>query len=306
MKILFVCSGNRGISPIVQAQADSIVNLGHDVQIFPIVGKGLAGYLKSIPELRRFASKIHPDVIHAHYSFCGIAASMAGFQHVVVSLMGSDVIHSGLWRKIIAVFIKYVWSSTIVKSHDMLNRLMLSKPQVIPNGVDLEVFKPMDRIQCREKLGWRKDNKIIIFTADPGRVEKNYTLAREAVDSLNIDDVELIPVYNVKHRDIATYMNASNLLLLTSKWEGSPNVVKEAMACNTGVVSTKVGDVQWLFGDTMGYQTCDANPEIIGKAITRALEMGDVSTGRDRLVNLQLDSRSVAERIIGIYKREKK
>jgi len=53
-------------------------------------------------------------------------------------------------------------------------------------------------------------------------------------------------VYNVKHEDIPLYLCASDVLISTSKWEGSLNIIKEAMACNLPIVTTDVGDVRWL------------------------------------------------------------
>ena len=92
MTILFISSGNSGkISPIVKAQADSLIKKGVAIDFFLIKGKGLTGYLKSIFILRKFIKKNNYDLYHAHYSLSAFVATLAGCKPLVVSLMGSDV-----------------------------------------------------------------------------------------------------------------------------------------------------------------------------------------------------------------------
>ena len=153
MKILFVCSGNHGISYIVSAQAQSLTNTGIQVEIFQIVGRGVLGYLSSLPKLHKQCRKFNPDIIHAHYSLCGIVARLASRKPVVTSLMGSDVWHSGLMRSVIKIFINHLWSRTIVKSDEMKASLNHARLCVLPNGVDLDLFKPMNKQQCQIQLG---------------------------------------------------------------------------------------------------------------------------------------------------------
>ena len=71
MKVLFVASGNarEGLSPIVEAQAKSLMNLGIKIDFFPIGRKGLWGYLSRIIPLRNYLKWNNYDIIHAHYGF---------------------------------------------------------------------------------------------------------------------------------------------------------------------------------------------------------------------------------------------
>jgi teichuronic acid biosynthesis glycosyltransferase TuaC len=90
------------------------------------------------------------------------------------------------------------------------------------------------------------------------------------------------------------------VVLLTSLWEGSPNVIKEAMACNTPIVSTDVGDVKEIIGKTEGCFITSFDPEDVSDKIKKALEFGKRTTGREDIKHLE--SGVVAKRIIAIYK----
>ena len=86
--------------------------------------------------------------------------------------------------------------------------------------------------------------------------------------------------------------------------EGSPNVVKEAMACNCPVVATDVGDVAWLFGNTPGYFLTGFKPEAVAENIRLALQYVKESRkpkGRERIMDLKLDASSTAKRLISVY-----
>lgn len=302
LKVLFVCSGNspNGISPIVKNQGESIRRNGIELDYFPIKGKGFKGYLKNIPKLKKFLRANKYDIIHAHYSLSGIVATLAGAKFLVVSLMGSDVQAKFLWRLIIKLLNKIFWKVTIVKSGRMERQIRISNAFIIPNGIDFEKFKLIPKNIAREKIGFNK-KKHIIFVANPDRYEKNFQLAEMAYDLLDIDNVELNSVYDVNHDLIPYYYYAADTLVLTSLWEGSPNVIKEAMACNCPIVSTDIGDVREVIGNTEGCYIISYDPEDVAEKIEKALGFGKRTNGRERIKKLGLDSDTVAKRIIKIY-----
>lgn len=311
MKVAFVSSGNslKTISPIIKAQGESLKNAGVQIEYLPIVGKGAWGYLRNVPAVRRRLCNGGFDVIHAHYSLCGIVASLANFavskkkkRPITMSLMGSDVKGGGVWLSIIKYFVKHVWDVTIVKSEDMKNSLGIDSVCVIPNGVDTELFLPLDKRECRDKLGWKQNTEHILFGADPAREVKNFPLAQSAFSKLALGNVELKTLGQVRHEEIPVFLNACDVLLLTSKWEGSPNIIKEAMACNTPIVCTDVGDVRWLLEGVDGCHVSSHDVDDIAGKIKLALEYGKRTNARERLVELQLDAESVAKRIVGLYK----
>lgn len=217
--------------------------------------------------------------------------------------MGSDVKKSGLWRFVIKYFIMHKWEKTIVKSKDMKLALEIDKVEVIPNGVDLDIFRPMNKNDCRKELGWDIEKKIILFAADPKRPEKNFSLAKKATENLNIQDVELKVIYPVPHKDIPLYLNAADLLLSTSLWEGSPNIIKEAMACNCPIVSTDVGDVKWLLDGVERCFIAANDPNDIVNKIRKALDIKGKTKGREKLISLGLDSKNIAKKIVSVYEK---
>ena len=146
MKVTFVCSVNKVISPIIKSQADSLKNKEVELEVFPVIGQGLRGYLKNIPKLKKNILTFKPDIIHFHYSFCGIIASLAfKKQPIVVSLMGSDTHQSKLMKSNIRYFANYRWAKTIVKSEDMKIRLGLNNAIILTNGVDINLFRSLDK-----------------------------------------------------------------------------------------------------------------------------------------------------------------
>ena len=303
MKVLFVCSGNKndGPSDVVKNQYESLVNIGIQVDIYTILGKGVLGYLKNIRPLRNKLKKENYDLIHAHYSLSGIIASLAEAKPLIVSLMGSDAHIKGLLKKITLKFQKK-WDVTILKSKDMQEHLQLESFNILPNGVDTKRFCPIPKNEARNQLSLDLEDKLLVFIANPNREEKNFKLAQDAMNLVKTKNVKLIPVYNTPNEKIPLYLNAADMLVVSSKYEGSVNVVKEAMACNTPIVSTNVGDVQ---KNISGLQSClisDNNPVDFAAKIDEVLLLEHRSNGRDRIFELQLDSVSVANKLKEIYK----
>jgi teichuronic acid biosynthesis glycosyltransferase TuaC len=321
MKVLFISSGNAidGISPIVKRQGESIRAKGIELQYFTINGKGIFGYLSNYYKLRLIIKEFQPDILHAHYSSSAYLALIArGVQPLVTSLMGDDILgsrsHKGnitILSKLVILFnaivSKFLFDFTIVKSNQMAENLFSCKNAVVPNGVNLEdAFYPIDKSIAIKKLGLNSSNINILFLSNPSRLEKNFKLAQDSVEILRARGygVNLHQIYNESTEKLNQYYNASDILLLTSFHEGSPNVVKEAMACNLPIVSTNVGDVEWLFGNLEGcylttYESNNIADNLV-KAISYSILKGRTQ-GRDRLICLGLDSESTANRIINIY-----
>ncbi len=306
MRVLFVSKGNPKGDPkiITYNQGESLRNQGVDVDYFVFVGKGLWSYFKGLMKLKNRIREVKPDIIHAHYSLSGIFTSLCkGKCPMVVSLMGSDIKAGLLMRVIISLFGISLWRSVIVKSEGMRSGVKFRNSVVIPNGVNIDRFYYLNISEARRMVGWEEDRKYIAFIADPDRYEKNFKLAQSACNSLSDEkNIKLKVINNKSHKEINAFLNAASVLLLTSLWEGSPNIIKEAMACNCPIVSTDVGDVRMLFGDTNGCYLTNFSPEDVANKLTRALRFVGRTSGRKRLMELQLSEASVTEKIIEVYK----
>ena len=303
MKVLFVASGNQGkASPVVKAQGDALVKAGVDVDYFLIKGKGFKGYLKQVLPLRKYWKAHHYDVVHAHYSLSAYVASLAGVKPLVVSLMGSDVKATGWHSRAVRLFSNlFRWRDVIVKSKDMADAVRISPVQIIPNGVDMDLFVPMDQNMCRQKLGWKDGEIHILFPANPDRPEKDYALAQQVVKQLG-ENVAVHVFKNVGHDDTVYYYNAADAVLLTSKWEGSPNVIKEALACCRPIVSTNVGDVkERLTGIAGCYVAETREPDELAGFLKRALDYNGPTMGRDAIFSAGLDNGQILKKIKDIY-----
>ncbi len=317
MKVIFVASGNKKgagqVNSFVQSQFDSLQAEGLNMVLFPVVGHGALAHLKAAWQLRKIVRREKPDVIHAHYSVYGYVAALATMcmchkPEIVVSILGSFPRRNKKWR-LVRYCVQHVWDKTIVKSERTKRQLGLDVP-VIPNGVNLEIFQTLEASAARKAVGFEDGKKYIIWCSNPERAEKNWPLAEAAVKQLQITNnklqISLVPVFNKTPQEVCTYMNAADCLLLTSDSEGSPNVIKEAMACNCPIVTTDVGDVKERLHNIEG---CFVAPIgdlsfVIGelaKDLEKALAFGKRTEGRKRIIEDRLEISQIANRIIEIY-----
>jgi len=291
-----------GISPIIENQANSLLQQGLEIDYYRIKGKGMKGYLQNIRPLRKYLQQHSYDIVHAHYSLSAFCVSMAGVRSLVVSLMGSDVKAGSIYRLLIKLFIFfYQWKVVIVKSEDMRLSLGIKKAVVIPNGVDMEIFRPMDKLACQQQLAWDSSKKHILFPSHPQRCEKNYVLLETALQIINNPNIRLHYFDNLAHTQTSIWYNAADVVVLTSLWEGSPNAIKEAMACARPIVCTPVGDVALLFDQVEGCYLSSFQATKLAADIQKALTYTETIKSREKLLSLQIDSQSIAKKIKMLY-----
>ncbi|OQP52845.1 hypothetical protein A4H97_24425 [Niastella yeongjuensis] len=321
MKVLFVCSGNNkdfDIIPFIKDQGESLKGEGVQVDYFPVVGKGLWGYVKAGFRLRKLLDKKRYNLIHAHFTYCGWTALIGAGRKlpVVLSLMGTDangeykgknkVVLKSRISSFLTWLIQPFVSAVISKSSNISESVYKKeKSYIIPNGVDLQKFKPLPADENNGHLA-ANGKKKVLFLGSRTKTGKNFPLAQAAVQQPGMEHIELISPYPVSHEDIPWYMNEADLLVFPSFMEGSPNVIKEAMACNCPIVSTDVGDVKWVFGNTPGCYIASFDPKDFANKINQALNVSlnnGRTNGRQRIIDLGLDMDTVARRIVDVYKR---
>lgn len=303
MKILFICSGLNSGKPgdVVANQAASLLNKGIDLEFFIISKRGWIGYLSNYSRLRKIVKSNKIDLYHAHYGLSGILALLTRCKPLLVSLMGSDLLAPGFLSMLVRVICKIGKFTVIVKTEELYQKVKRRGIHIIPNGVNMEVFKPSDKIRSREILEYPVGKKYILFLSNPERREKNYNLALKAVNLLNDADIQLLTVNNVSNVSVSHYLNMADVLLITSLWEGSPNIVKEAMACCVPIVSTDVGDIKNLFSGVNGCYIVTHRELDVAEKINEALMFGARTNGREKILQLGLDADSTAKNILDLY-----
>lgn len=298
MKVLIVCSGNANYtSPFVLDQTNALKKKSVQIEFFLIKGKGLSGYIKNYKLLLNKIKEISPDLIHAHYGLSGLLCVLQRKVPVVTTFHGSDVNvrKNRLFSKIADLFS----AKTIFVTKDLANKLNKRNSIIIPCGVDLDVFYPISKREARGKMNLLEDKRYVLFSSFFDNSVKNYPLAKAAVEKINNLDIELIELKEYNREEVALLMNAVDLVLLTSFTEGSPQFIKEAMACNCPIVSTDVGDVKKVVENTKGCFIGEYDAQDIKNKIVLALNFNKKTTGRNDIN--YFDNQIIATKIINIY-----
>jgi teichuronic acid biosynthesis glycosyltransferase TuaC len=320
MHILFVARGHGGlfdITSFIKSQGTSLQHAGIKLSYFLIRGKGLKAYFFNIRRLRNTIFTKNPDIIHAHYSLCGLSALLARTKKpIVLSLMGSDVFgeyysqHKITWQSRIVVQITQIilpQFQAVISKNELISRQVPENicKHTIPNGVDLDCLLSSDVKSIKNELGLDDKKRYIVFLNNPANKWKNFKLAQDAISLLDDPDIILLCPYPIRHNNVSKYLQIADLLISTSFMEGSPNTIKEAMACNCPVVATDVGDIRWLFGDEPGHFLTSFDPVDVAQKIKEAIlfiRTVGRTNGRNRLIELGLDMHTVAFKLIEIYK----
>jgi glycosyltransferase involved in cell wall biosynthesis len=293
----------------VKTQINSLEQRGLDIKL-SCIGPYFGGYRK-ILSLKKEVQ--WSDIIHCHFGHLGSLALFWKFAQdkpLVVSYCGSDLLGSvrrnGRYHfkgKILALANSYLSryvTYAIAKSGSLSKRIKTRRIKIIPSGVDMLLFKELDRESSRERIGLKDyPGKIILFLGQRNNPVKNFSLFQETLECLDFE-FKYIALEAIPYEKVVYFLNSADVCVLTSFHEGSPNVIKEAMACNRPVVSVDVGDVKELFKGVEGCFVVKHDPKDIADAVSKAVQFDKVNA-RQRLLDLRLDLESTAEKIMNIY-----
>lgn len=309
---------NPDNQPFIESQIKSLRNQGIDCDIYEILSyNSNLEYLKAIGKIRDVVKKNNYDIIHAHYSYSGLVSILARTgKPILLSLMGSDIFGDrnlkgkltlrGKLDRLISKYITKRVNHVIIKSENMKEFLPNVSLSVVPNGVNFNLFKPQEKNIARNKLGLSNSDFTILFLGNPNYTVKNFKLAQQGVDSFckmihKHDEIKMLSPFGIEQTLVADFMNASDVLILTSFFEGSPNIVKEAMACNLPIISTDVGDVKDVISDTENCFVVDYSANEIASKLKIIFENRRRSNGREKIK--YLGEELVADKIGKIYKK---
>jgi teichuronic acid biosynthesis glycosyltransferase TuaC len=274
-------------------------------------GRGRRAYRGLAATVRRAVAAAAPDLVHVMYGgvMADVVTRTVGDRPVLVAFCGSDLLGARATRGVARWSERYGMLASAraarraagitVKSRNLFDALpsgVDERTWIVPDGVDLARFRPLDRRECRKALGLEADATHVLFPAAPHRPEKRYALAAAAVGRL--DGVELQTLGGVRHDDVPLWINAADAVLLTSLYEGSPNVVKEALACNVPLVSVDVGDVRERIEGVDGCFIAPAEPEALAAKLGQAARRRRTE-GRERAQEVSLER--INARLLDIY-----
>jgi len=303
MKVLVVArykNNIRGCAPFVEEQVAALERRGINCKLYPLHGKGIVGYLRETFAFRREIQTFKPDLIHAHYGFCGLFTNLQRRVPVITTFHGSDI-NESILRKISKIAIRFS-AFNIFVSQGLID---IAKPtkdfDLIPCGIDLEDYPFVEKTEARKRMGLNQEGKYVLFSGAFDEPGKNASLAKAAVAML--PGVELLELCNYSRQEVALMMQCADAFIITSLLEGSPQSVKEALACGTPIVSVDVGDVKERIKGIEGCYLTERNKEDLSAALEKAMAFGKRTQGRTALINSMLTNDNIASRIAKVYEK---
>lgn len=308
--------GAKALTPsagiFVDRQVASLEKIGVRIDTFDIGTSHSPIHLaKRWLELRRVVRRLNPDLVHAQYgTIIGFLSAFVG-RPVVISYCGNDLqagASVSMMRMCLGIFLSNLAAlrgrALICKSAQLRQQLWWCRNRavVIPSGIDLELFSPGPRDIAREQLGWHSESQIVVLNVRNDPANKGLDLAKAAMQIVQsrIPEAELRLIENVEPNKMPLWYRAADVLLCASLSEGSPNVVKEALACNLPVVSTLVGDVPERLIGVQPSAVVERDAKLLGEALLQVLLERKRSNGREHVASLSLEN--IAQRVTDVYR----
>jgi len=309
----FPCPESPGGGIFVARRAEALRRQGVEIDVLAFRSRANPlAHVRAWRRMRAMLAAQRYDLIHAQFGHSALPARGQSRLPVVVTFRGEEL--QGIagpdgrwtWKGHVLVglsqLLAFLVDEVIVVSERMQRRLLRRCDHVIPSGLDLDRFVPLPRDEARRRLGWPLEPPVVLFAAqDVHKPIKRYSLARAAYDlaARSVPGAELRVATGLAPNDVPLWLAAADVLLMTSVQEGSPNVVKEALACNLPVVSVDIGDVRERVHGVDAGAVCDATPEALAAALVPLLARPVRSNGR-RAVR-HLDDATLARQVLGIY-----
>lgn len=320
MKILFVTNGyptskHPEYCVFTKEQIESLSRYSEiqsDIYFINAREKGKMEYVRSIPRL--FGLIRNYDIIHAFHGLAFILVFvLCPRKKIVVSFLNSidnEYGEGGIFSKVL------VWITKIIIKKNNITKIFKDKiPQhvstncyYLPNGVDLSKFYPITKSEAKNKLLLADNKRYILFVSSKSmyRKQKRYDIFYNIMKRLKEEfaDVEELLLVGEPRDKIIYYFNSADLHLLTSDYEGSPNSVKEALACSIPVITTPVGNVSDILEDVPNCQVASSFEEDELYNLTKSflVKVPKRVDLRQYLILKKFDMESKARELYAIYK----
>jgi len=302
--IVISLSGDGKYGPLLRARGIEVFPLGMRPN-----QPSLFAFFKLIKLLWRHKPDVVQTWMYHADLFGGIAARMVGIKAVVWGIRHTTLDlgkskQTTIWiAKILAKLSWWLPAKIVVcaqRAMDVHEKLGYDREKMkfIPNGYDLAYFNSRPKEARVLRAGWSvSDDIALIGTVGRFNPQKDYANLLHAVASLRIKNIpfrcvlvgtnldgenqdlvskvgrlglEKTVMLLGPMSDIPSVMSALDVFVLPSCGEGFPNVVAEAMACETPCVVTDVGDSAYIVGDT-GWVVPPSDATELGKKIESAL-----------------------------------
>ena len=326
MKILVIGRYKKqfplNLLPFVVEQGECLRQLGITVDYMPVRGN----YILAVRELKHKIRAFQPDIVHAHFGLSAITAELQSLVPVVTTFHNGETLnwHVNLMTSLLSLRAKHV---IYVAQHICdLVYFKAKNHSIIPCGVNMEDCHIIDQAAARQQLGFEEGGKYILFGGGFDNLRKNYAILRDAITAIEGQDwtpveggercgnIVCLEMKGLSRAECVLRMNACDLFALPSHSEGSPQALKEAMACNCPILATDIADVRTLLGDLAGHyvlrnprkthERWDADEKSLDEMtelLQEALCFTGRTSGRDRILEMGLSNEQVAKRLIAIY-----
>lgn len=308
--------------PFVTEQGESLRAQRCDVEYFLVRGN----YLRAVKALKQKIRECQPDIVHAHYGLSAITAELQSLVPVVTTFHNGETLN---WLVNLVTSLFSLRAKHVVYVAQHIHDLVYFKAKnhsIIPCGVNMDDCHIIDQIAARQQLGFEDGVKYILFGGGFDNLRKNYAILRDAVERIEqapwlsveggerCGNIVCLEMKGLSRAECVLRMNACDLFALPSHSEGSPQALKEAMACNCPILATDIADVRTLLDDLPGHyilrnprkthERWDADEKSldeITELLQEALRFTSRTNGRDRILEMGLSNEQVAEQLLRIY-----
>ena len=313
MKILVIGRYKKqfplNLLPFVVEQGECLRQLGITIEYMPVRGN----YILAVRDLKRKIREFQPDIVHAHFGLSAITAELQSLVPVVTTFHNGETLnwHVNLITSLLSLRAKHV-IYVAQHIHDLVY-FKAKNHSIIPCGVNMEDCHVIDQVAARQQLGFEEGVKYILFGGAFDNLRKNYAILRDAITAIEGQDwtpveggercgnIVCLEMKGLSRAECVLRMNACDLFALPSHSEGSPQALKEAMACNCPIIATDVADIKHLLGDLEGHYICKFNPKDVAEQVEKALAFNGRTKGRERIIELGLTNDLVAKKLVDIY-----